>query len=266
MSSPTGPPMALPTCTSGNVSYSGTIAQIFALGGFTVKVIVRDGESRAAITDKLGGGVLGLAWDPLHDNITTHLAVNMSHKKAKDRLGPKITEGDLEQIAKIPLTKRIAVSQVNAIYDPLGLLAPLTIHYKLTLKKMSHLSLGWDEVLEGEVDTELRRMLTEMVTTPDIKFPRAVLSVDARVEFELLGFWDDGKPASAAMVYARHELEKPRGPETHSVRLLTAKTRVTPMSPTVSTLRIELRGLLLLTRLITSILPGFSRMPTRISL
>ena len=45
-----------------------------------------------------------------------------------------------------------------------------------------------------------------------------------------------------------------------------AKARVTPTSPTVSTPRTELRGLLLLTRLITSILPGFSKMPNRISL
>ena len=45
-----------------------------------------------------------------------------------------------------------------------------------------------------------------------------------------------------------------------------AKARVTPTSPTVSTPRTELRGLLLLTRLITSILPGFSKLPSRISL
>ena len=113
---------------------------------------------------------------------------------------------------------------------------------------------------------ELRRILVKMVTTPDIKFPRAVLPNDARVEFELLGFWDGGKPASAAVIYVRHELEEPQGPVTNSVRLLMAKARVTPTSPTVSTPRTELRGLLLLTRLITSILPGFSKLPYRISL
>ena len=110
--------------------------------------MVRDGDSRPEITGKLGGGVLGLNWDPLDDVISMHLAVNMSHKKANVRLGPKLTPGELHHIAVIPLIKRIAVSQINAIYDPIGLLAPLTIRFKLTLQKMTSLSLGWDEVLQ----------------------------------------------------------------------------------------------------------------------
>ena len=157
----------------------GTIAQIFALGGFDIKVMVRDGESRSEVTQKLGGGVLGLKWDPHHDVIHMHLAVNMSLKKANVRLGPEITMSDLHLLDETPLTKRIAVSQVNAIYHPLGLLAPFTIRYKLTLQKLTSLSLGWDEVLHGEINTELRRILAEMVTTPDVEFPRAVLPVDA---------------------------------------------------------------------------------------
>ena len=147
-----------------------------------------------------------------------HLAVNLSLKKANVRLGHEITEADLHLQAEIPLTERIAVSQVNAIYDPLGLLAPLTIRYKLTLQKLSSLYLGWDEELQGEINSELGRILAEMVTTPDIKFPRAVLHADAGV----LGWWQtrfcgrDPRPA---------QLEKPHGLHTHSVRLLMAKAR-----------------------------------------
>ena len=70
-----------------------------------------------------------------------HLAVNLSLKKANVRLGPEITLDNLNQLAKIPLTKRIRISQINKIYDPLGLLAPLTICLKLTLQKMAGLSL-----------------------------------------------------------------------------------------------------------------------------
>ena len=102
-----------------------------------------------------------------------HLPINLSLKKANIRLGPKITMSDLHQLAEITLTKRIAVSQINAIYDPLGLLAPLTIRYKLTLQKMTSLNLGWDEVLQGEINLELRKMLAEMITTPDIQVPKS---------------------------------------------------------------------------------------------
>ena len=114
--------------------------------------------------------MLGIVWDAVSDYISMHLAVNLSLKKANDRLGPKITLDDLNQLEEIPLTKRIGIYQFNAIYDPLGHLAPLTIRFKLTLQSMTGLSLGWNKVLQGEVDHDLRRILSEMVTTPDIKF------------------------------------------------------------------------------------------------
>ena len=137
------------TDPEGNPIYSGTVTQIFALGGFTIKVMVRDGESRPDAIKNLGGVVLGLTWDPSNDDLTMHLAVNMSLKKANVRPGLELTPRELNSISQIPLTKRIAVSQVNAIYDPLGLLSPLTIRYKLTLQKLTSLNLGWDEVLKA---------------------------------------------------------------------------------------------------------------------
>ena len=250
----------------GNLRYKGTVAQILALGCFSIKVMVKNGKTRPHIIDKLGGDVLGLAWDPASDSINMHLAVNVSLKKANVRLGPKINLDNLDQLSDIPLTKRIGISQINAIYDSLGLLAPLTIRYKLTLQKITSLSLGWDEVLEGEIEQELRKILVEMVVTPDIEFPRAVIPVNDEAEFELLGFWDGGKPASAAGISIRHKLEEPYDDLTHSVQLLLSKARVIPTSPTVSTPSTELRGLLLLARAITAIMPGSSRLQSRVSL
>ena len=95
--------------------------------------MVRNGETRPHIIDKLGGGVLGLAWDPTTDSIKMHLAVNVSLKETNVRLGPEVNLETLGQLSNMPLSKRIGISQINAIYDPLGLLAPLTIRYRLTL-------------------------------------------------------------------------------------------------------------------------------------
>ncbi len=63
------------------MSYTGTVSQIFALGGFRLWVIVWNGETRPEIIAKLEGGVLGLAWVPASDFITMHTGVNMSLKK-----------------------------------------------------------------------------------------------------------------------------------------------------------------------------------------
>merc|ERR1711888_553346 len=87
-----------------------------------------------------------------------------------------------------------------------------------------------------------------------------------------VGFWDGGKPASACCLYARTPLreEGPEG-ETHLVRLLAGKARVTPTSSTqgrarISTPRVEMRGLLMLTRLIDELLPGIQVPPAEIIL
>ena len=100
----------------GNLSYTGTVSQIFALGGFSIKVMVRNGETRPHIINKLRGGVLGLAWNPTSDL-----------KKDNVRLGSMINLETLDQLTNMPLTKWIGISLINAIYDPLCLLAPLTI-------------------------------------------------------------------------------------------------------------------------------------------
>ena len=48
----------------GVYSYSGTVAQILALGGFKPKVMVRSGEKDDEAILKLGDGVLCIPWDP----------------------------------------------------------------------------------------------------------------------------------------------------------------------------------------------------------
>merc|ERR1712218_643562 len=53
----------------GMPTYDGTVAKILELGGFKVKVMVRDGESRPEVNELLGSGVLGLPWVPEADVI-----------------------------------------------------------------------------------------------------------------------------------------------------------------------------------------------------
>merc|ERR1711867_402787 len=106
-------------------------------------------------------------------------------------------------------------------------------------------------------------LVSVLVASGAIAFPRCVLGESYKKEgWMLMGFWDGGKPASACCLYARTPLRE-KGPEgkTHLVRLLAGKARVTPTSSAqgrtrTSTPRTEMRGLLMLTRLIDELLPG----------
>ena len=52
--------------------------QILRLGGFEVKVMIRDGETDTDLISLLGGGVLGVPWDPKQDVIAYNFSINMS--------------------------------------------------------------------------------------------------------------------------------------------------------------------------------------------
>ena len=65
-----------------------------------------------------------------------HLGVNLSTKKQKVRLGKELTLETIGLINNVPLTRRIMASQIYTLYDPLGLLSPITIRYKLLLQQL----------------------------------------------------------------------------------------------------------------------------------
>ena len=68
--------------------------------------------------------VLGVAWNPVEDKFCFKVKLNFSERKKKLRTESDIDVHQLQE--KIPqvLTKRMILSQVNGIYDPLGLAGP----------------------------------------------------------------------------------------------------------------------------------------------
>ena len=65
----------------GKFVYSGTVSRILSLVGLTAKVIIRSGEKDKRKLDKLGGGVLGHAWDAEQDQISFKITVNLHDKR-----------------------------------------------------------------------------------------------------------------------------------------------------------------------------------------
>merc|ERR1711891_115182 len=221
--------------------YTGTVAKIMSLSGFKIKYMIRNGEKRPEILELYGGSVLGLPWDTSKDVIGLSMDVNLTQKKQGIRSGESLKPGDEQQIEDAELTRRILMSQIHSIYDPLGLLSPITIKFKLVLQKMVEAKLDWDDPLEGELEKEAKSALVEMIGTKSVSFPRCVLGEQyKRKGWMLVGFWDGGKPASACCLYARTPLseEGPEG-ETHQVRLLAGKARVTPTSSTQGRTRVS---------------------------
>ena len=73
-----------------------------------------------------------MKWDPNLDVFKFDVDLNFSPKHRKLRTGPDL---NLENVSmKIPLTKRMILSQINGIYNPLGLSGPFSVRAKILMR------------------------------------------------------------------------------------------------------------------------------------
>ena len=75
-----------------NWQTTGTLAAIFAKGGFILKVIACSGDKDGPVVQKLGGAVLGIKWSTETDKFTIPLTVNISHNRRGAPTGPELSK------------------------------------------------------------------------------------------------------------------------------------------------------------------------------
>ena len=101
--------------------------------------------------------VLGVRWNSNGDEFCFKTQLNFTPKIEKLRSGSNLTEEQV--IALIPpiLTKRMVLSQINGIYDPLGLAAPFTVSAKILMRKLwigEWKDLTWDNPIPASLREE----------------------------------------------------------------------------------------------------------------
>lgn len=123
--------------------------------------------------------VLGLKWDPRQD----HLMI-----KVKTQPQPR------------RLTKRQLVSECARIYDPLVLLAPITIVAKMFIKGVWAADIGWYEHIPEEMQARWNAYYAGLPTLAGLRIPRWV-GCTADSESQLHIFADASELALGAVAY-----------------------------------------------------------------
>lgn len=172
--------------------------------------------------------VLGLQWFPKDD--TFHFYCRMDDKKC---------------------SKRNILSTVARIWDPLGLLAPVTIYAKLLIKELWILKLDWDDPTPPSVSKVWQEFCDTLQELSCIRIPRHIGFLKNSY-VTLIGFCDASEKAYAACVYIRVVCN-----DNVSVSLLCGKSKVAPIK-VQSIPRLELCGALLLAQLIRSVVDIYS--------
>ncbi|XP_055601798.1 uncharacterized protein LOC129750780 [Uranotaenia lowii] len=154
-------------------------------------------------------------------------------------------------------TKRNILSEVQKIFDPLGIVSPIVVLGKIIMQDIWSIKVKWDEELPTNIISEWKRFCYQLKDIERIEFPRHVRSKAKIVEIH--GFSDAAKRAYGAAIYIRTVSED----DSVKVSLLCAKSRVTPTSENgnledVTIPRMELRAASLLVDLTTKVMDSLS--------
>lgn len=178
---------------------------------------------------------LGITWNPANDSF--HF---------KSSLDPT----DTNQI----YTKRIALSTVAKLFDPIGLIAPIVVVAKIFIKKIwaSDPVLDWDDHLPTSLRNEWIEYIEGLRHISEIKIPRWINTSKKNISFQFHGFSDASGSAYGAALYVRTVDEDHN---TH-IHLIASKSKVAPKK-SLTIPRLELCGALLLTQMLTAVRKGF---------
>lgn len=169
---------------------------------------------------------LGLLWQPFTDSFCFIM---------KDWTPPK------------HLTKRSLLSDMNSVYDPLGLISPVLIRRNIFIKQLLCLKVAWDDELSDDLQLRWKHFYSGLRLFSHVRIPRCIISsVHARVE--LYGFSDASQLAFGACLYIRSISRDDK----IYINLYTSKSRVALIRSTTIP-RLELSGTLLLAELITDV-------------
>lgn len=147
------------------------------------------------------------------------------------------------------LTKRILLSEIARLFDPLGLVSPVVVRAKVQLQELWKLQISWDEALPMSLYTEWKQFLYCLDKLNELTIPRQVTLTVPGNEYEVVGFSDASEKAYGCAVYLIH---KDKSGNTKS-SLICSKSRVSPLK-TISIPRLELCAAILLAETVQNVI------------
>ncbi|XP_029162186.1 uncharacterized protein LOC114933775 [Nylanderia fulva] len=186
----------------------------------------RDGEV-ITIHNETDSSILGIQWNQVKD--VFHFAYNSDSTNSA-------------------VSKRVILSEVSRLFDPLGLLGPVIVIAKLILQDLWKAGIHWDESVPQELHTSWLKFKSQLHAVNQLQIPRGVKYNPDSQLVQLHGFCDASQNAYGACIYVRTTIESSE----YRSQLLCSKSRVAPLKA-VSLPRLELSAAVLLAQLITKV-------------
>ncbi|XP_050543053.1 uncharacterized protein LOC126906529 [Daktulosphaira vitifoliae] len=208
--------------------WASNIPDLLSDSNDRMKVKLKETEGLLSSNSKLNR-VLGLLWEA-HSDVFKYNVLKMT--------------------ADSNITKRIILSYISTIFDPLGFVGPVVLRCKLLIQKLWQSRIGWDEPLSEELVNEWRSYSGDLLLLNSISIARRCGEIDNCTNIQVHGFADASLKAYGACIYLR--CTNNNGNRT--VHLIGAKSKVAPLK-TITLPRLELCAALLLVRLVNKFIP-----------
>ena len=214
------------------------IDKILANGGFKVKGWTSNMDLPEAEGDAME--------KTLMENLGEEKVLGVFWNRKKDEFSYRVK---VDSFMEKRLTKRIILSQVARIFDPIGYTAPFVIRAKVGLQKLWEGGYEWDEDLPDDYQGEWKKFFEEMEELKTVSFERCLSPNDVVGKPLLCIFSDASMDAFGACAYLRWETNN----GDYQTRFVAAKSRVAPLKP-LTVPRLELQAAVLASRLYKTIL------------
>ena len=224
------------------------VKKLLSTAGFSLKYVVKSGEppGEKASTDGEHVKMLGHKWKTVEDIIYPGVAEFNVNRKVRGVQVPNekpVTSREEAEAAlkDIHLTRRLVISKIATLFDPLGIWEPIKLQLKLHSAALN--STPWDKHISSEQELFWKTKLPEFVDYENLSANRCVVPPDAESTsaIRLLCLSDAGVSAGGAAVYAGRKTKD----GSWSCSLLVSKSRL--MKATVP--RNELDAIMLMAEL-----------------
>ena len=185
--------------------------------------------------------VLGLLWVPKTDNFRFQAKLRLKVSSGEGTLDVLINSEDhLDNVSdNILLTRKVVLSNVMKVFDPIGLLSPLILRAKLLLRETwSVAGLGWDDPLPTKEKDDWLKFFISLLQLNDIEIPRSLWPEGEVEGLPMLVIFSDGSiSAYGVAAYIRWQMKD----GSFWSRLIMAKSKLAPKR-IISVPRMELCG------------------------
>ena len=239
------------------------VEEVLKAGGFNLKFIARSGHDppQNASTDGKSMKILGYKWVSKDDLLSPGFSELNFNKKSRGMRDPNDIKMDIADnvdsvLANTVLTRRIIISKIAELYDPIGVWEPLKLQLKLDAAVLN--GMDWDAKLPEDLQDHWKTKLKEFLNIPLLSVPRCVIPDNAAnpMSVRLLCFSDAAVAAGGAAIYASYQISDSE----YSCKLLTSKSKL--MNGSIP--RNELSAVLLMAELAFLIKKALGAMVTEV--